>query len=117
MRVTFLTWPPQTRPDGLVYRNYGSPREVECTIAVSILGSLSLMAEEELQQFGIVTKMEDAAGQPFMDNQWYQINRIVPMLDTQGYLYGYRHQLAVLAPEVMALPITPPGNYPDFDQV
>ena len=116
MTAGYRTWEPETRDDTLTYRSYGDPQEIKCTIVVTITGNLALMAAEPIQQFAIVHSLQDAGGKAFMDDVWYSVQRIIPVFDGAGYLTSYRHQLAILAPELVGKPIDPPQQYPGVDQ-
>lgn len=116
MTAGYRSWEPELRMDQLTYRQYSDTVDVKCSIAVSFGGGLHLMCDEKLQAFGIIDRLQDAGGTVFMEDTWYQIQRVVPVIDPEGYITGYRHDLAMLAAEIFGGPIDPPAYYPDLDQ-
>lgn len=120
MQVTYNPWTERLNPsDGLTYREYleSGTQQVNCSIAVSGVGGISLYADRELQSFGVIREMRDATGEAFMTDQWYMIQRVTPVMDAMGNRTSYRHQLAAVEGDIFAKPITPRPAYPDIDQV
>lgn len=115
MTAMYREWSAVDR-SGVYYREYADARPITCTVTVSPVGSVSLMANEKLQLFGIIYDMKDAAGIPVMDEWWYSVQKVMPVLDSAGYVSSYRHTIAYLAPELVEQPIDPPTVYPGIDQ-
>lgn len=118
MTAQYREWIPRTTlSTGLTYRQYSDAKPVRCNIVVTTIGAISLFSSESLQPFAIVQDMKDASGTGVMDEVWYSVQKVTPIFDAFGNVSSYRHQLAMLAAELLSEPINPPAEYPDLDQV
>lgn len=111
----YRPWEPEDR-NGVLFRNYLEGERIKCGISLTAVGTLQLTTDQQLQTFAAIQSIEDAAGNRVLDDTWYTVQKVTPIFDAGGYITSYRHTLAVLAPELIALPIDPPAEYPDLDQ-
>lgn len=117
MTADYRAWEPLLdKTTQLTYRKYENAEQIDCQVFISQTGILHLTTSRSLQPFGIIQHMRDAAGEPVMDENWYTIQRVVPVFDSFGHVSSYRHSLAVLDPRDIEKPINPPQSYPQLDQ-
>lgn len=106
----------------LVYRGYADPVTIQCNIAVSQIGQVSLFSPVKLKSFGVIRDIKDSRGNPVMegddedDSAWYQIQKITPVFDASGAITSYKNVLAQTTPQLIRQPIDPPQPWPDIDQ-
>lgn len=118
MTATYRPWEPEFKEnEQLTYRKYAEqPETIDCLVMVSPIGAVSLYTDRNLQLFGIIDGMFDAAGTPVMNEVWYSVQKVTPVFDSAGYIKSYKHNIAILAPELVTVAIDAPVQYPGLDQ-
>lgn len=105
--AAYQTWEEETNDDnGNDYRVYNPEAElIQCRVAVSQVGTITLFAKQELQVWGIVQGFIDAAGEDFFADTIYVVLKAAPLVNPMGYVYGYFHTLTIPTTEQLTGPI------------